>query len=61
MDPNENLKAQARAEGPELLALRLQLEHWLCTGGFTPDWSRYPQTSSDFMSWHTRRLTAVLS
>lgn len=59
MDPNANLAEQARLLSPELSIrdrrrrseLRQALRDWLTTGGFAPDWAKYPDATKAYRAW----------
>ena len=64
MDPNTNLKAQARIiarklagdtlhnyDRYELYELRVALKDWLKGGGFAPNWAAHPDATAAFRKW----------
>lgn len=58
MDPNANLKEQNDLLNAESLSdkrrraeLRRALADWLWSGGFKPDWSKYPDAAKAFRKW----------
>lgn len=60
MDPNANLAEQDQiAQLPKqhnydryrLYDLRVALRDWLASGGFEPDWAKYPAGTASYRKW----------
>lgn len=61
MDPNANLREQNELLHTESYGgkdrraeLRRALLSWLSSGGFEPNWSKYPEATKAYRKWVTK-------